>query len=187
LTSDADPLDCEGHGTHVAGILAADARHANASQPFVGVAPGVTIFAYKVAVCNGTIIVDAAVAAMAQAFDDKVDIVSMSFGEPDGWPEQSMTIIATRLVDQGIFVSIAAGNEGQAGLFDASAPASGRNILAVAEIDNIVIPEWNAVASEGQQVVKLLVDLAELSGLHNPNSFQRQWTIFVIYHRDYRC
>src|SRR5271155_456692 len=156
LTSDADPLDCEGHGTHVAGILAADARHANASQPFVGVAPGVTIMAYKTAVCNETILTDAVVAAMARALDDKVDIVSMSIGEPEGWPEDSLTIMANRLVDQGIFVSISTGNEGQAGLFDANSPASGRNILAVAEIDNIVIPEWYAITSDGQQVVKFL-------------------------------
>lgn len=147
-------MDCQGHGTHVAGILAADARHANASQPFVGVAPGVTIMAYKVAICNVTVFQDAVIAAMARAFDDKVDIVTMSLGEAEGWPEEITTTVANRLVDQGIFVSIAAGNEGQAGLFDASGPGSGRNVLVVGEVDNIVIPQFTALTSEGDQVVR---------------------------------
>lgn len=160
LTVDGDPMDCDGHGTHVTGILAADARHANATQPFVGVAPGVTVFAYKAAVCNSSIFPDAVVAAMARAIDDKVDIVSMSIGEVDGWPEQMIAILANRLVDQGIFVSAAAGNEGPAGLFDANSPASGRNILAVANADNLVIPQFNALTSEGDQIVKSLLSNA---------------------------
>lgn len=153
MTSDSDPLDCQGHGTHVAGILAADARHANASQPFVGVAPGVTIFAYKTSVCNGTIFNDVAVAAMARAHDDQMDIVTMSLGESGGWPEEAVTTLANRLVQNGTFVSIAVGNSGDAGLFNAPFPGSGRNILAVTGAENIVIPGWSAVTSEGQEIV----------------------------------
>jgi len=44
---------CHGHGTHVAGIIGADARNIGAPQPFVGVAPKVTLGAYKVFSCSG--------------------------------------------------------------------------------------------------------------------------------------
>jgi subtilisin family serine protease len=46
-------MDCNGHGTHVAGIIGADARNVGAPQPFVGVAPEVTFGAYRVASCKG--------------------------------------------------------------------------------------------------------------------------------------
>jgi subtilisin family serine protease len=44
---------CNGHGTHVAGIIGADARNVGAPQPFVGVAPEVTLGAYRVLSCEG--------------------------------------------------------------------------------------------------------------------------------------
>jgi subtilisin family serine protease len=50
-----DPIDqCHGHGTHVAGIVGADARNVNAPVPFVGVAPDVTFGAYRIFSCVGT-------------------------------------------------------------------------------------------------------------------------------------
>jgi subtilisin family serine protease len=45
--------ECNGHGTHVAGIVGADARKVGAPQPFVGVAPKVTFGAYRVLSCYG--------------------------------------------------------------------------------------------------------------------------------------
>jgi subtilisin family serine protease len=44
---------CNGHGTHVAGIIGADARKLNIETPFVGVAPGVFLGAYRVLSCEG--------------------------------------------------------------------------------------------------------------------------------------
>lgn len=47
-------MDCSGHGTHVAGIIGADARKVKgAPVPFVGVAPKVTFGAYRVFSCAG--------------------------------------------------------------------------------------------------------------------------------------
>lgn len=43
--------------------------------------------------------------------------------------------MASRLVDKGVVVTIAAGNEGQQGPFYASNGASGKNVLAVASVD----------------------------------------------------
>lgn len=46
-------MDCDGHGTHIAGIIGGDARNASAPQAFVGVAPAVEFGAYKVLPCGG--------------------------------------------------------------------------------------------------------------------------------------
>lgn len=43
--------------------------------------------------------------------------------------------MASRLVDKGVVVTVAAGNEGQQGPFYASNGASGKNVLAVASVD----------------------------------------------------
>src|SRR5262249_8332249 len=44
---DPDPMDCAGHGTHVAGIV-------GANGVVIGVAPDVTFRAYRVFGCSGT-------------------------------------------------------------------------------------------------------------------------------------
>jgi hypothetical protein len=58
-----------------------------------------------------------------------------------------------RVVEHGVFVSLSAGNDGDAGLFDTESPSSGRNIMAVANLDNIVIPQWAAQRSDGLELV----------------------------------
>jgi subtilisin family serine protease len=47
---DDDPIDCNGHGTHVAGIIGAS------NDPFaIGVAPNATLGIYKVFGCSGSV------------------------------------------------------------------------------------------------------------------------------------
>jgi Subtilase family len=146
---------CNGHGTHVTGIIAGDARNADASQPFVGVAPGATIFMYRVLGCHGTVSDDVVIDAISRAFFDGVDIISMSLGAQNGWTESPTAAIANRAAEKGIFISIAAGNNGQFGLFSSSSPATGPNILSVASSDNIALLQWNALTSNNQSFVFL--------------------------------
>ncbi|KAI9598732.1 peptidase S8/S53 domain-containing protein, partial [Syncephalis fuscata] len=56
---DADPMDsCNGHGTHVAGIIAAQSSYV------IGVAPAATLGAYRVFGCEGTVTTDVLMSAM---------------------------------------------------------------------------------------------------------------------------
>lgn len=147
---------CAGHGTHVAGIIAADARTANASQPFIGVAPGVTIRAYRIFGCEGGAASDVIIAAMVQAFTDGVNIISMSLGETNGWSETGEDVIASRISELGVFMSIAAGNDGAEGLFDASSPASGIGVTSVGSVDNVANVGYTSRTSMNQTIVPAL-------------------------------
>ncbi|KAK8088381.1 hypothetical protein PG997_003342 [Apiospora hydei] len=147
---DEDPMDNGGHGTHVAGIVAGE------NEYWSGVAPKSNIRMYKVfSDADGPESDDATVIeAFLMAAEDGVDIITCSIGNFNGWPHNAWAVVADRLVDEGIFVSISAGNEGSAGPFFGSTGASGKNVLAVASIasdklpvkdgDNVTFVDWAA-------------------------------------------
>ncbi|KAF6802989.1 subtilisin-like protease [Colletotrichum sojae] len=66
-----------------------------------------------------------------------VDIITVSVAAPSGWAEEAWAVVASRMVDKGIVVTIAAGNEGSDGPFDMRTAASGKNVLAVAMADTL--------------------------------------------------
>ncbi|KAF9552289.1 hypothetical protein BGW38_009492, partial [Lunasporangiospora selenospora] len=74
---DFDPTDCQGHGTHLAGIIGGNAMNMAGGpkppQPFIGVAPEVTFGAYKIFGCSGETISDLILAALELAAKDKMD------------------------------------------------------------------------------------------------------------------
>ncbi|KAK6865319.1 subtilase [Apiospora arundinis] len=142
---DDDPKDNGGHGTHVAGIVAGE------NEYWSGVAPESNIRMYKVfSDADGPESDDATVIeGFLMAADDGVDIITCSIGNFNGWYQNAWAVVADRLVDEGIFVSISAGNEGSAGPFFGSTGASGKNVLAVASIANEKLPvkTWTAIYS----------------------------------------
>ncbi|RBQ69846.1 hypothetical protein VDGD_02277 [Verticillium dahliae] len=127
---DGDPLDGRGHGTHVAGIIAAQ------TDSFQGVAPGVDLLAYKVFSSIGsgtydTYIID----AFIKAFDDGADVITCSIGVSGGWSNGPWATIASRIAQQGVIITIAAANDGAQGAFYASSGSSGKEVLAVASAE----------------------------------------------------
>lgn len=126
---DPDPDDCDGHGTHVAGIIGASGR-------LTGVAPGVTLSAYRVFGCEGPTTTDVMLAAMERVLLDGADVVNMSIGLPLQWPQYPTAQAADRLVRLGIKVVASAGNDANLGLYASSAPGAGRHVFSVASFDN---------------------------------------------------
>ncbi|KAF8187464.1 pyrolysin [Pholiota molesta] len=139
---DSDPLDqCNGHGTHVGGIIGA-----NPGNPFniSGVAFGASITAYRVFGCTGSVTDDILVEALLRGVSDGQDILTMSLGGADGWTESTTSVLSSRISANGKIVTIAAGNDGSSGSWYTSGPGNGINAISVASLDNTVIPLQNA-------------------------------------------
>ncbi|KAI8173579.1 Minor extracellular protease vpr [Colletotrichum sp. SAR 10_75] len=130
---DADPLDQQGHGTHVAGIIAGN------SSILTGVAPEATLYAYKVFGSVDGTDEDTLIEAFLTAYDAGVDIITSSIGGISGFPDNAWAVVASRLVDKGVVVTISAGNDGQAGAFAASSGSSGEHVVAVASVEADVL------------------------------------------------
>jgi subtilisin family serine protease len=141
---DEDPIDtCFGHGTHVAGIIAAQPNDLG----FSGVAPDVELGAYRAMDCLGGSSNDVMIAAFNRAYEDGSDIITASIGLDGGWPSDPWSIAIQRIVDAGVPVIIAAGNSGEAGIFTPSNPASAKGAGSIASINTHETPLLMVTAS----------------------------------------
>ncbi|KAF9873122.1 hypothetical protein CkaCkLH20_09285 [Colletotrichum karsti] len=139
LQPDADPMDdCVGHGTHVAGIIAAQLE--GNEYGFTGAAPGVKLAAYRAWGCAASSTTEILMAAFSRAFEEGADIISCSDGDASGWAEDAWGVLAARIVDAGVPVVISEGNDGGSGLFYASTPATGRGVAGIGAVTNSLFP-----------------------------------------------
>ncbi|KAL2877042.1 hypothetical protein SGCOL_007663 [Colletotrichum sp. CLE4] len=128
---DSDPADGQGHGTHVAGILAGE----DVSSGWVGVAPDASLYSYKVfGPGDGTdqaTIID----AFLRAYDDGMDVITASIGGRGGFANNAWAVVASRIAAEGVVVTIGAGNSGNGGAYYASTGSSGEYVLSVASAE----------------------------------------------------
>jgi type VII secretion-associated serine protease mycosin len=128
VNNDNDPMDDNGHGTHVAGIIAATM---NNGKGVVGVAPGVTVMPVKV--CNnlGKCLSTDMADGVRWAVDHGAKIISISLG---GTSSDRRTSDATKYaVTKGSLVIAAAGNSGKEA---PSYPGAYPWVIAVGAIDS---------------------------------------------------
>lgn len=127
---DDNPDDCEGHGTHVAGIVGANGT-------VDGVAPGVEFGAYRVFGCDGSTDTEIILAALEMAHADGMDVVNMSLGHAFmNWPDYPTGVASNILVEDGIVVVGSAGNEGEYFTMATGSPGAGDRVISVASFDN---------------------------------------------------
>lgn len=137
VNNDADPMDDNGHGTHVAGIVAAN------GDSLKGVAPHAKLMAFKVLNENGSGTESEVIAGIERATDpnnvgnssDKVDIVNMSLGG-SGDPDDALSTAVDNAVKLGITFCIAAGNSGQTGFYTIDSPGTARLAITVGAVDS---------------------------------------------------
>ncbi|MBI3842432.1 MAG: S8 family serine peptidase, partial [Thaumarchaeota archaeon] len=74
VDNDEQPMDTNGHGTEVAGIIAANGK-------LMGIAPNAKLFAYRVSADGESVSSDYIIKAIHKAIADKVNIINISLGE----------------------------------------------------------------------------------------------------------
>ncbi len=146
---DANPLDCQGHGSHVAGTTAGsgvgsdgktytgpytqDAVNNATFKVGPGVAPQADLYALRVFGCEGS--TDVTAQAIDWAVANGMDVINMSLGGPFGRSTDPDAVAASNAVAAGIVVVASSGNEG-ASPYITGAPASGQGVLSVAAVDS---------------------------------------------------
>ncbi|MER5890670.1 S8 family serine peptidase [Streptomyces sp. NPDC001941] len=150
VNGDADPMDDNGHGTHVAGIIAGRAATADG---VTGVAPDATLTAYKVMNEYGEGTTSDIVAALEAATDPanphRADVVNLSLGGyGDG--TDPLGLAATAATRAGTVVVAAAGNDGP-GSGTVGSPAAADGVLAVgASVSGLRMP--TAAYQDGEKI-----------------------------------
>jgi subtilisin family serine protease len=107
FVGDGKNNDCNGHGTHVAGTVAAKDN----TQDVVGVAPDVSLTGVKVLGCSGSGSWSGVIKGVdwVTANAAKPAIANMSLG---GGASQAVDDAVRKSANSGVFYSIAAGNDG---------------------------------------------------------------------------
>ena len=113
------PLDTNGHGTQVAGVIAADGDAR-------GVAPAARLLAYKVSEDGEGVSPDLIVAALRMAVEAGADIVNISLGVNK--TNDRIDAAVSEAAKRGVLVVAAAGNDGPV---SESIGSPGRNPLAL--------------------------------------------------------
>lgn len=116
------------HGTHVAGIIAANGE-------LKGVAPDAEIYAYRALGPGGMGTSVQVIAAMEQALVDGVDIMNLSLGNTVNGPDYPTSVAVNRAVELGVSVVIANGNNGPA-KWSVGSPATASKAFAVGATSN---------------------------------------------------
>ncbi len=125
--------DDEGHGTHVAGIIAAK----NNSADVVGVAPDARVFAVKVLDSTGSGTDSAVIAGLEWVLANKdavtpaIRVVNMSLGRSASSDDSAFHAAVQNLYNANVTVVVAAGNDSSLEAKD-QVPAGFREVLAIA-------------------------------------------------------
>ncbi len=104
FNNDNDPMDDNGHGTHVAGILAAEHN----GYLVTGVAPAVDLYALKILNGAGEGEYSGLIAALGWAVDHDMDVVNMSLGAHD--PSDALQAAVAAAYNAGVTMVAASGN-----------------------------------------------------------------------------
>lgn len=161
LLPDPDPIDFEGHGTHVADIIGG----------VNGVAPGVDLYAVKVcsaisSSCSGIALIQGMEFAVDPNGDgrpkDRVDIINMSLGSLYGQPfDDDLSTAVDNATALGVLTVASAGNSADKP-FVTGSPAAAETALSVAQT----------------QVPSAALQLITVNGNDYPGVFQ-PWSVPV--------
>lgn len=175
---DPNPLDCNGHGSHVAGT-AAGSGVTSAGEYYTGpynastatkswrigpgVAPQADLYAIRVFGCEGS--TNVVVPAIDWAVDNGLDVINMSLGSSFGRADDADAVAASNAVGAGVVVVTSAGNSGPSPYLVGS-PSTGEGVISTAAVDSTEkFPGANIAFSNGTSLGALNANGANLAGL----------------------
>ncbi len=145
LPKELKARDLNGHGTHMAGIIAGRDPEVTGNlakaKEFVGIAPNARIVNVKVGAESGAVDVTQVISALEWVVRNKntnglnIRVVNLSYGSPStlNYWEDPLAAAAEATWRAGIIVVAAAGNDGT--VANTMSPASNPNIIAVGAAD----------------------------------------------------
>ncbi|MCK4723899.1 MAG: S8 family serine peptidase, partial [Dehalococcoidia bacterium] len=126
VNDDANPMDDYGHGTHCAGIVAAEDNDSGV----VGVAPEASLYALKVLGADGSGSYSDVIAALQWAVDNGIEVTNNSYGS-SGDPGETVKEAFAKSYTAGVLHVGAAGNSG-------NPPGRGDNVIYPARWDSVI-------------------------------------------------
>src|SRR5256714_8671138 len=148
VDDDADPMDTYGHGTEVAGVIAASGFNFNGAR-YSGVAPGCKLVALRVDAANDPVPDERIEKALRWVIDNQATFnivaVNISFGSGHfgGTHTSSYSDELATLASRNVFVAAASGNGGVDQPFGIEYPAADPNVFSVGAVDRFdVITEY---------------------------------------------
>lgn len=126
VNGDNDPMDDNGHGTHVAGTIAAEDNGIGV----IGVAPEARIYALKVLGADGSGSYSDVIAALQWAVDNGVQVTNNSYGS-SGDPGATVKAAFDNAYAAGVIHIAAAGNSG-------NPPGKGDNVIYPARWASVI-------------------------------------------------
>lgn len=174
---DDNPLDCNGHGSHVAGttggsgVLADGSTYpgpydtntpSNTFRVGPGVAPQVDLYAVRVFGCEGS--TDVVVPALDWAVENGMDVVNMSLGSSFGRADDPDAVAAANAVGAGVVVVASSGNAGHNPYLTGS-PGTGDGVISVSAVDSAEGFPGATVTVGGTAVEAINANGASLEGI----------------------
>jgi subtilisin family serine protease len=141
VDNDADPMDTFGHGTNVAGVIAAQEFEYNGFR-YQGIAPGADLVALRVDAADDPVPAERMQAALQWVIDHRAELhigaVNISLG--DGAFSGDQTSIYSpqllQLKKAGVMVCAASGNDGVGDPAGIEYPAADPSVFSVAAVDS---------------------------------------------------
>jgi subtilisin len=151
--NDDDPFDdsSSSHGTHVAGIIAAEENGVGV----IGVAPEVDLFAIKVLDGAGFGTEDWIIAGIDWAVQNGIEIINLSIEGPDA---QGLHDACDSAYEAGVLL-VAAGGGSQAGGGPVGYPAAYDSVIAVTGTDRLDMPGYFSPVGEELELAAPGVDV----------------------------
>ena len=173
VDGDDDPMETKGagfrstlHGTHVAGVIAANGR-------MRGIAPDAKLVAYRALGPGGSGTTEQVIAAIDEAIKDKVDILNLSLGNDVNGPDLPISLALNKAVDEGIVAVTSSGNSGPNRWTVGSPGTASKAISVGASTPPMKVPYLNAPGISKE------IRLELLQGSDNWNITQSENLIFA--------